>query len=146
MPVYDMVIFWSKNMYLPAHTSDFRNLRTQQSGSSGSATTRNCARTEGTSGATRSQVDAPPQSYFQTSNTFTRAYKPLTYAFTETCFVHKHSLCDGVDDCSDGADESMEICKKRSEKTCQRRYRREEEEHLTLPVQWLCDGQVCTMF
>ena len=53
------------------------------------------------------------------------------------CTVHKHQLCDGVEDCSSGADEKHPWCAVMTEKTCYRNYRT----HRTLPIpaDWLGD-------
>ena len=40
-----------------------------------------------------------------------------------TCKLHKHQLCDSVNDCLDGSDEKLEICRSMTERTCYRAYK-----------------------
>ena len=52
--------------------------------------------------------------------------------------MHKHQLCDGVQDCTDESDEMSSECLEMTEKTCARRYKHELP--LPLPIAWLNDG------
>ena len=54
------------------------------------------------------------------------------------CTVHKHQLCDEVDDCSSGADETDTSCFDLTEDKCFRNFRSGRE--LRIPVSWLGDG------
>ena len=54
------------------------------------------------------------------------------------CTIHKHQLCDGVKDCSSGADESHPSCLVMTEKTCFRNYRTTRK--LPIPADWLRDN------
>ena len=55
-----------------------------------------------------------------------------------TCKVHKHQLCDGIEDCPDAADEKLIICLSMSEKVCNRAYKHEQA--LEIPLKWVRDG------
>ena len=55
-----------------------------------------------------------------------------------TCEVHKHQLCDGIEDCPDAADEKLVICFSMSEKVCNRAYKHEQA--LEIPLKWVRDG------
>ena len=55
-----------------------------------------------------------------------------------TCEVHKHQLCDGIEDCHDGADEKLVICFSMSKKVCNRAYKHEQT--LEIPLKWVRDG------
>ena len=59
------------------------------------------------------------------------------FAVSNLCFLHKHHICDEVEDCADGKDEG-ETCREMTEKTCRRRIGREVE--LPIPLMWLKDG------
>ena len=63
---------------------------------------------------------------------------------SSACRVHKHLLCDGNLDCSDGSDERISICLTKTEKTCVRRGDNEKLNR-TLPLAWLTDGVVDCM-
>ena len=54
------------------------------------------------------------------------------------CTVHKHQLCDEVDDCSSGADETHTSCFDLTEDKCFRNFRSGRE--LSIPASWLGDG------
>ncbi|KAL5263023.1 hypothetical protein ACHWQZ_G008436 [Mnemiopsis leidyi] len=55
-----------------------------------------------------------------------------------TCTVHKHQLCDEVEDCDSGADELHPYCHVVSSQVCYRNYRSNKELHI--PAAWLGDG------
>ena len=54
------------------------------------------------------------------------------------CTVHKHQLCDEVEDCSSGADETHTSCFDLTEDKCFRNFRSGRE--LSIPASWLGDG------
>ena len=53
------------------------------------------------------------------------------------CTLHKHQLCDGIEDCSSGSDEKHPWCAVMTEKTCYRNYRINVK--LPIPGAWLGD-------
>ena len=53
------------------------------------------------------------------------------------CTLHKHQVCDEIDDCSSGADEKHPWCAVMTEKTCYRNYRAHRK--LPIPADWLGD-------
>ena len=55
-----------------------------------------------------------------------------------TCEVHKHKLCDQIEDCLSGADEKMAICLAMTKRTCHRVYKHDRA--LQIPIAWLRDG------
>ena len=56
------------------------------------------------------------------------------------CKVHKHQLCDGVDDCGSGIDERASICQSTTKETCVRRGG-SGILSLPIPLTWLEDGE-----
>ena len=54
------------------------------------------------------------------------------------CTVHKHQLCDEIEDCTSGADEKHPACYDLTEHTCLRNFRTGRS--LKIPVAWLGDG------
>ena len=54
------------------------------------------------------------------------------------CTVHKHQLCDEIEDCTSGADEKHPTCYDITEQTCFRNFRTGRS--LKIPVAWLGDG------
>ena len=60
------------------------------------------------------------------------------------CKIHKHRLCDGKKDCSDGDDESMLYCKDLTtkEESCTRKLSYQKEAARTFPKSWILDGVV----
>ena len=59
---------------------------------------------------------------------------------TSTCRIHRHFMCDDVDDCVDKADERSPICKSKTQATCRRRLRLGAKRELPIPISWLKDG------
>ena len=55
----------------------------------------------------------------------------------QACTLHKHQVCDRVEDCSSGADEKHPWCAVMTEKTCYRNYRTQRK--LPIPADWLGD-------
>ena len=57
------------------------------------------------------------------------------------CVIHKHQLCDGYKDCSDGSDEANDNCSRTtgSEFKCARTFN--ANKHMEIPVSWLFDNQ-----
>ena len=55
-----------------------------------------------------------------------------------TCTVHKHQLCDQVEDCESGADEKYPQCLVLTSQVCYRNYRSNKK--LNIPAAWLGDG------
>ena len=63
------------------------------------------------------------------------------------CHVHKHRMCDGKRDCSDGSDEVHDMCKLMSSKldfACTRMFQPQLEEH-EIPVSWIMDNETDCM-
>ena len=64
---------------------------------------------------------------------------------TTECVVHKHKLCDGVRDCTDGSDESRDICSRTTAGYFQCARSFNSEKYLDIPVSWILDNQTdCT--
>ena len=60
---------------------------------------------------------------------------------TIDCKVHKHRMCDGVDDCPDRSDEINDMCDFMiSEPQCERRFGKPGNQVGT-PVSWIMDGE-----
>ena len=61
---------------------------------------------------------------------------------TSDCRVHKHSMCNRVDDCSDGSDESHQMCRLTTEEinySCKRRFQPKSGK-VRLPITWIMDN------
>ena len=57
------------------------------------------------------------------------------------CKVHRHRMCDGVNDCDDGSDELHDDCKLTADSfQCKRRFGIDKE--MSLPLEWRRDGMV----
>ena len=56
------------------------------------------------------------------------------------CFVHKHFMCDGEDNCDNGADEKQRFCKKITKEKCRRRVEKKPSKAKPIPLIWLNDG------
>ena len=68
---------------------------------------------------------------------------------TSDCRVHKHWMCDGVTDCTDGADENPEFCKTlatelNSNFFCKRRFQPKIGE-IRIPLSWIMDNEIDCM-
>ena len=57
---------------------------------------------------------------------------------TPGCDVHKHQLCNGIDDCTDGSDEKNELCYRITTQDCERKYHYNTS--LKIPAVWIMDG------
>ena len=72
----------------------------------------------------------------------------LCVALSESCFVHKHQMCDGWNNCDSGTDEVNHLCSKMYmvQIGCKRlRFRKSTDEIVnipTTPVSWIDDGVV----
>ena len=69
---------------------------------------------------------------------------------TSDCRVHKHMMCNGEMDCSDGSDETHQMCRFTSEQSiynfsCKRRFQPRSAK-TRLPVSWLMDGVADCMY
>ena len=61
---------------------------------------------------------------------------------TSECHVHKHLMCNRVEDCPDGSDESHEMCRLTTEEinySCKRRFSPKSGE-TRLPITWIMDN------
>ena len=56
-----------------------------------------------------------------------------------TCFLHKHQLCDGVNDCQDGTDETQVLCQRMTTGECARRFVSDATVR-SIPTVWVNDG------
>ena len=57
----------------------------------------------------------------------------------QNCHVHKHRLCDKINDCKRGSDESHESCNTMIDEECERLV---TGNNTKIPLDWLCDGTV----
>ena len=58
---------------------------------------------------------------------------------TTSCRIHRHHMCDKMNDCVDLADEKDQICNSITKQTCKRRLGNIKSE-LPIPISWLKDG------
>ena len=58
-----------------------------------------------------------------------------------SCVVHKHKLCDGISDCEDSSDETLDICQLTTVGyfNCKRSFN--PDRNMEIPVSWLSDNQ-----
>ena len=54
-----------------------------------------------------------------------------------SCFVHKHKICDEVNDCTDGSDETAIECKELTDRKCNRIF---GNKIASIPLAWIGDG------
>ena len=68
--------------------------------------------------------------------------------YLSDCHVHKHRMCDGVNDCSYGIDEVHDMCKIMSNElnftSCTRKFQPQLGEH-EIPVLWIMDNETDCM-
>ena len=57
---------------------------------------------------------------------------------SESCFLHKHRLCDGIQDCAGGIDEAGSLCATLIDISCVLRFGKKSFKKI--PVQWVMDG------
>ena len=56
------------------------------------------------------------------------------------CYIHKHQLCNDVDDCEKGSDEKSALCFRVASQECRRKFHYDVS--LRLPISWIGDGDV----
>ena len=61
----------------------------------------------------------------------------LCYSISHDCFIHKHRICDGAKDCSDGSDEKSILCLSLTQEKCSRKGRTGFH---SIPLAWLADN------
>ena len=74
-------------------------------------------------------------------------FNNLCVSLKEECTIHKHRMCDGVRDCSDGIDEVNDMCEKMSDQfdfTCTRRFQLKRGK-ASIPVSWIKDNVIDCM-
>ena len=61
-----------------------------------------------------------------------------------SCEIHKHRMCDGVEDCFDGSDEKHDMCQVSTEEyglTCTRRFQIQLGKY-KIPLSWILDDEI----
>ena len=64
------------------------------------------------------------------------------------CLVHKHRMCDGVDDCPDASDEVHDMCKTMTLQlpfVCKSGFHRVQRTRTSIPVSWILDNEIDCM-
>ena len=65
----------------------------------------------------------------------------ICFSTSESCVAHKHKLCDGINDCPDGSDESVDVCKFTTAEhfECERGFGINKSK--PIPLSWINDGK-----
>ena len=68
----------------------------------------------------------------------------LTTSHNSGCKIHKHRMCDDVNDCFDGSDEINDMCATKINFTCVRRFNPGKAAN-TIPISWIMDNEADCM-